>query len=579
MQTQPHLSKRGDVYQWRRKSRRFSTETIDIKLSLGTTDRNRALILARKVSAESDQIMEHIVENRITPERGRAFLAAVIRNERAKIDQLKLLARVDSLTPEDDARHDAAMAEAWCRIAQNGVNHTPALDADALVQDNIDLIQRDLASHPRRKAITNAYHELSGKENLSAMEFAQVLDLYVSGKAKAWSGQEDGADAATQVEPAPVQTEPLVAQIEPAAPSPDPNLPSPNFLDVVDRMNAIKRTEGIEEKTLRQYQSFAALFTMLTGIDEITRVRQTDVKSFRADLAKMPKSWGKSPKDQTATRADVMAKSASLPADKIGLSVGTVNRHLEHLNQIAEWARDEGLAVDPNLKPSRLRKRETVRARDKRDAFSLDQLYRVFRNPVWTGSRSEYHQTNPGHTIYKNGIYWCPLIGAFTGARREEIAGLSPADIIQKDGIWCFSIEDSELRRVKNLSSHRVVPIHPQLIDLGFLNHVQNAKDAGQRGLFPELYEPGNNAFGRKVGRRMRQVIDQELGAEGSKLSFHSLRHYVQNELDHAGVDDKLVRDIVGHEGIDIHDKVYRKAAPIRTLANAIAALPEIMLS
>lgn len=586
MQTQPHLSKRGDVYQWRRKSRRFSTETIDIKLSLGTTDRNRALILARKVSAESDQIMEHIVENRITPERGRAFLAAVIRTERAKIDQLKLLARIDSLTPEDDARHDAAMAEAWGRIAQNGVNHTPAPDSDALVQDNIDLIQRDLGSHPRRKAITNAYRDLSGKENLSAMEFAQVLDLYVSGKAKAWADKEDGADAATQMEPTLAQAEPAVAQelpvaaqIETAAPHPDPTLPSPKLLDVVDRMNAIKRTEGIEEKTLRQYQSFAALFIMLTGIDDITRIRQPDVKAFRADLAKMPKSWGKSPKDQTTNREDVMAKSASLPADKVGLSVGTVNRHLEHLNQIAEWARDEGLAVDANLKPSRLRKRDTVRARDKRDAFTLDQLHRVFRNPVWTGSRSEYHQTNPGHTIYKNGIYWCPLIGAFTGARREEIAGLAPADVIQKDGIWCFAIEDSELRRVKNLSSHRVVPIHSQLIGLGFLDHVQKARDSEQRGLFPELYEPGNNAFGRKVGRRMRQVIDQELGAEGSNLSFHSLRHYVQNELDYAGVDDRLVRDIVGHEGIDIHDKVYRKAAPIRTLANAVARLPETMLS
>lgn len=192
--------------------------------------------------------MEHIVENRITPERGRAFLTAVIRTERAKIDQLKMLARIDSLTPEDDARHDAAMAEAWGRIAQNGVNHTPAPDTDTLVQDNISLIQRDLVSQPRRNAITKAYRELSGDESLSAMEFAQVLDLYVSGKAKAWAGQENGADSATPPELAPVQTEPTLPQMPPVAAqaetvalSPDPNLPSPKFLDVVDRLNAIKR--------------------------------------------------------------------------------------------------------------------------------------------------------------------------------------------------------------------------------------------------------------------------------------------------------------------------------------------------
>lgn len=391
MNAQPHLFKRGDVYQWRRKTRRFSTEIIDIKLSLGTTDRHQAHILARKLSAESDLIMEQIVKNRITPEHGRAFLTAVIRKERAKIEQLQMLARVDSLDPADDARHDNAMAEAWDRIATNGVNHAPAPEASNLVSDNMELIRKDLASVPRQKAIRSAFQCQADHDNLSAMEYAQVLDIYVSGKARAWAGDE-----CTEAASEPVQAE---------SPATCPDLPSSKITDVVNRMNAIKRVEGIEEKTLRQYQSFAVLFSMLSGIDDISKVRQPDIKAFRADLAMMPKSWGKSPKDQTTMRDEVMAKAASLPADKIGLSVGTINRHLEHLNQIADWARDEGLSVDPNLKPAKLRKKETVRARDKRAAFSVEQLRTVFQNPVWTGSRSEYHQTKPGQDIFKNGIY------------------------------------------------------------------------------------------------------------------------------------------------------------------------------
>lgn len=390
-----------------------------------------------------------------------------------------------------------------------------------------------------------------------------LKDLFVSAKAKAWAGEA--------LEAAP---KPEIAPDEPTA----TNLPSPALTSVVQRMNAIKRTEGIEEKTLRQYQSFAALFTMLTGLDDITKIHQPDVKSFRADLAKMPKSWGKSPKDQAMTRDEVMAKAASLPSDKVGLSVGTINRHLDHLNQIAEWARDDNLPVDPNLKPTKLRRKETVRAREKRDAFSVEQLRKVFQNPVWTGSRSERHQTEAGRDIFKNGIYWYPLIGAYTGARREEIAGLSPSDVVDADGIPCFSIEDSELRRIKNLSSRRLIPIHSHLTTLGFLDHVQKARNTKQNSLFPDLYEAGNNAFGRKVGRRMRQIIDQELGAEGTKLSFHSLRHYVQNELDHAGIEDKVVRDIIGHEGKDIHDKVYRKGSPTIELSRAIEAIPDIAI-
>lgn len=563
MNTQPHLSKRGDVYQWRRKTRRFSTGNIDIKLSLGTTDRQHALILARKVSAESDMVMEQISGSRITPEQGRAFLSEVIRNERAKIAQLSMFSRVDSLDPADDARHDAAMAEAWQRVSSHGINHIVSEKASDLVRNNIDLIRSDLSSHPRKQALQRVFQEQTGQDQLSALEYMQVMDLFVSGKAKAWA------------EDAP--TEALTAKAPPNPPSSDPALPSSTLRTIVERMNAIKRTEGIEEKTLRQYFSFAALFTMLTGQDDITQIRQADVKAFRADLAKMPKSWGKSPKDQTSTRDEIMAKAASLPPDKVGLSVGTINRHLDHLNQIADWARDEGLAVDLNLKPSKLRRKETIRARDKRDAFSVEQLHVVFQNPVWTGSHSEHHQTKPGQEIFKNGIYWCPLIGAYTGARREEIAGLAPSDIVESDGVSCFSIEDSELRRIKNLSSRRLIPIHSHLIDLGFLDYVQEARRNKQTSLFPELYEAGNDAFGRKVGRRMRQIIDQQLGAEGKKLSFHSFRHYVQNQLDHAGIDDKVVRDITGHEGKDIHDKVYRKASPMQSLVEALEILPKII--
>ncbi|MEP5759582.1 MAG: site-specific integrase [Litoreibacter sp.] len=177
----------------------------------------------------------------------------------------------------------------------------------------------------------------------------------------------------------------------------------------------------------------------------------------------------------------------------------------------------------------------------------------------------------------QNGIYWCPLIGAYTGARREEIAGLTPSDIVEVEGIWCFSIEDSELRRIKNLSSRRMIPIHSHLIDLGFIDHVRKAKNTNQNSLFPELYEVGNNAYGRKVGRRMRQIIDQELGIDGADLSFHNLRHYVQNQLDNSGVEDKLVRDIIGHEGQDIHEKVYQKSAPLPALAEAIDHLPKVI--
>lgn len=235
MHTQPHLTKRGEVYQWRRKKRALSTGNVDIKLSLGTTDRHQALILCRKVSAESDLIMYNIINNRITPKHGRAFLSEVIRKERTKIELLKMLNRVDSLDPEDDARHDAAMAEAWERVSTHSVNHTPSSDASDLVRGNVEIIRKDLHSTARRNILVRDFKGVTGTGKPNAIEYAEVMDLFITGKAKAWA--EPIQDVYIQVPP-PQPTE-----------APCPDLPDGSLSAVIERMNAIKRVEGIEEKT------------------------------------------------------------------------------------------------------------------------------------------------------------------------------------------------------------------------------------------------------------------------------------------------------------------------------------------
>ncbi|MDZ4310009.1 MAG: DUF6538 domain-containing protein [Cypionkella sp.] len=85
MNGQPHLFRRGQVFHWRRRISRQSTKIVDIKLSLRTTDPRIAVILARKLSAESDIVMEHAVRNQITETEARSWLAEVAKRERAKI--------------------------------------------------------------------------------------------------------------------------------------------------------------------------------------------------------------------------------------------------------------------------------------------------------------------------------------------------------------------------------------------------------------------------------------------------------------------------------------------------------------
>ena len=415
MQALPHLTKRGNVYQWRRRSRRQSTGIVDIKLSLGTTDLRTALILSRKVSAKSDIVMQNLADRQITADEGRKWLADVVRLERAKIEKLHMLRRFDANDPEDDLRHDEAVRSVWQHIAKSGLNaDLPAnMPEHDLRRKHLEMIRADLMGDVRARIVARDFRELTGRDDISAVEIVTLMNLMIEGKAAAWNRSDEalapmasiadlmgrnepgllGADLQPSDVPGPVQPPSLSSSIalkakdehtasnEPlraAAPtsnlhSDDPHLDLGIFA-IVERMIGLKRDEKVEEKTLRQYESFATLFTRLTGISDPRYLRQNQVKAFRADLGKMPKSWGKSPKDRTATREEIMARAQRLPADKIGLSVGTINRHLEHLNQIVEWARDEGIPIDPRLKPSKLRLTDPVRDRDKKEAFTEAQL-------------------------------------------------------------------------------------------------------------------------------------------------------------------------------------------------------------
>src|SRR5262249_56656834 len=85
---------------------------------------------------------------------------------------------------------------------------------------------------------------------------------------------------------------------------------------------------------------------------------------------------------------------------------------------------------------------------------------------------------------------WLPLIGLFTGARLEEIGQALISDVKHEDGIDYLDINilDRDAgKRVKNRSSRRRLPLHPELVRCGLLAYVEERRQAGDARLFPAL--------------------------------------------------------------------------------------------
>ena len=87
---------------------------------------------------------------------------------------------------------------------------------------------------------------------------------------------------------------------------------------------------------------------------------------------------------------------------------------------------------------------------------------------------------------------------------------------------------NSNDKKLKNASSERVIPIHPKLIELRFLDFVKEQKKNNSQRLFSHL-KLGSDGYIKNVSRFFNVKWLPEIGVKTSKKSFHSPRHTFAN--------------------------------------------------
>lgn len=145
------------------------------------------------------------------------------------------------------------------------------------------------------------------------------------------------------------------------------------------------------------------------------------------------------------------------------------------------------------------------------------------------------------------------------------MAQLRKADVAQLEGMWCLRIRD-DAGSVKNESSERDLPIHPRLVELGFLKFVKAAK--GVR-LFGDDVREGK--IGAPISKWFARELDKLDLAERDKKGMHSFRHTMRDKLRRAGVDPVTRREILGHAHEDIEDQVYGDPTSLEERRAALA--------
>jgi integrase len=146
-------------------------------------------------------------------------------------------------------------------------------------------------------------------------------------------------------------------------------------------------------------------------------------------------------------------------------------------------------------------------------------------------------------------------LGAYTGARIEELCSLRLADVADDS----FRIPDA-----KTPAGIRDVPIHSAIKPL--MKQLKDASEDGYllNGLTFNKYGDRSNAIGKRFGR-----LKTKHGFGRSHV-FHSLRGTLITLLEDAGVPENLAADIVGHEKPRITYGLYSGGASLETKAKAL---------
>jgi len=266
----------------------------------------------------------------------------------------------------------------------------------------------------------------------------------------------------------------------------------PTFHQVIDGF--LKDYDGTKHPSM--YVKLKATMPMLRefiGDIPVTSMKQKQIVDFFNMLPRLPDDWKHQSKRLKKTLRQLAEQEhpKKLGPAAFKIHQGCVRQLLVYA--VINW-QDEKFPTTFTVDGIKY-KGDREKGEEKQRALSLGELRRMFEGPEMKSFADDpalAHQ------------FWLPHIGLFTGARVNEICQLNPQTDILKDletGINYFLITeeteaDSETTKSVKTGRTLKVPMHKQLLELGFLEYVERVKATGAKRIFQKWRPIAKRAAG-----------------------------------------------------------------------------------
>ena len=288
-------------------------------------------------------------------------------------------------------------------------------------------------------------------------------------------------------------------------------------------------------------RSAVELLKEVVGDKMLSSLGKPDVKALKDVLARLPANRHK----LKETRGKPVTTMVALGLKP--MSVSNANKQINILSVFLKWAEDTYDGVPQTLFSGKTWKKST-RQRNEKDSFSIEDLTKIFAAPVFTGSHSPRNWNDKGDVVLRDSPkFWMPILALYTGGRAGELCKLRRCDVKKSNGINYLDINEEKIEgidcRVKTEASVRCIPLHADVVALGFLEFIASRAPDGR--LFPELKPNGNGKLSDGWGKHFNRFL-RSLGIKRPKLDFHSFRHTWVDGCTNSGVSSDVILAVKG---------------------------------
>jgi integrase len=311
--------------------------------------------------------------------------------------------------------------------------------------------------------------------------------------------------------------------------------------EVVGRHLKTLKQSGYTRKVARCLLLFQEVLGPMTPVKAI---RQLHVTDFLRDSCRLPSDWATQFDRGLATVTQMLAGEAE---EVMSPTTYKDNYRAPLKAFLRDARRDHGDDGFPALIVDGIEYTGNREAgEDEQRALTVPELQTLFEGPGFAAIAADPE---------REALYWLPIVGLYTGARPRELCQLNPqCDFGTADGIPYLDFDKTSpagrgvVKNVKNGEARRI-PLHPELVRMGFPGYLTRMKEEGADRMFPTFRAKKGNPY-EVAGALFTEFLKAEgLYDNTAPAGRQVLGMYVMRKsfITHASNQKVTSRDITGH--------------------------------